>query len=226
MDPLRGSAWSTPETVTGFAGSAPNATLLDVAARERRRGARRALDIGCGAGRNALPLASAGWDVLAIDLSWPMLGAAAERVARERPAGRVALALAPMEHLPLRDGSADLIVAHGIWNLARSARQFRQAIREAARAAASGAALFIFTFSRTTLPPAAVPVAGEPFVFTGFSGEPQCFLTAPQLFAELGEAGFRPDETLPLTEHNRPPHGSVRLAGPPVIYEGLFRYGR
>jgi ubiquinone/menaquinone biosynthesis C-methylase UbiE len=196
-----------------------------VATRERRRGARRALDIGCGAGRNAVPLASAGWDVLAIDLSWPMLGAAAERVARERPSGRVALALAPMEHLPVRDGSADLIVAHGIWNLARSSAQFRQAVRQAARAAAPGAALFVFTFSRTTLPSSAVPVGGEPFVFTEFSGEPQCFLTASQLVTELADAGFTPDAALSLTEHNRPRRGALRMGGPPVIYEGLFRYG-
>ena len=64
-------------------------------------------------------------------------------------------------------------VAHGIWNLATSSAQFRLAVREAARAA--GAALFVFTFSRSTLAPDAHPLPGEPFVFTGFSRRPQCF---------------------------------------------------
>jgi SAM-dependent methyltransferase len=224
MDPLRGSAWSTPATVTGFAASAPNRTLMRLAALERERGGRLALDIGCGAGRNALPLASIGWDVVGTDLSWPMLEAARTRVTAERPSGRLVLALAPMEQLPIRDCSTDLIVAHGIWNLARSAEQFRRAIREAARVSARGAALFVFTFSRTTLAPSVEPVAGEPFVFTEFSGEPQCFLTEAQLVAELADAGFHADPASPLTELNRPPRGALRAGGPPVIYEGLFRH--
>ena len=98
-----------------------------------------------------------------------------------------------MESIPARDRSFDLVIAHGIWNLARSAAQFRLALGEAARVAKPGAALFVFTFSRNTLPPQTQPVAGEPFVFTQFSGEPQCFLTEAQLVAELGGVGFVPD---------------------------------
>ena len=65
----------------------------------------------------------------------------------------VPFGLAPMERLPMRDASVDLIVAHGIWNLASSSSQFRAAVREAARVARPGAALFVFTFSRTTIGP-------------------------------------------------------------------------
>jgi hypothetical protein len=85
-----------------------------------------------------------------------------------------------------------------------------------------GAALFVFTFSRNTLPPETVPVAGEPFVFTEFSGDRQCFLTEEQLVAELAAAGFAPDAAVPLTELNRLARGQLRT-GPPVIYEGAFR---
>ena len=118
----------------------------------------------------------------------------------------------------------DFVVAHGIWNLASSTAQFRQAVQEAARLAKPGAILFLFTFSRTTLPQDAAPVKGEDFVFTGFAGTPQCFLTAEQLIAELGSAGFLPDRAVPLTELNRPPSAGRRIAGPPVIYEGTFDY--
>ena len=75
----------------------------------------------------------------------------------------------------------------------RSSREFRSGVRQATRAARPGAALFLFTFSRDTLPAAASPVPGETFVFTQFSGEPQCFLTAEQIVDELGSAGFVPD---------------------------------
>ena len=151
IDPLHGSSWSSPGTVAGFAQSAPNATLMRFAAGERERGAGRALDLGCGAGRNAVPLANLGWTVVGLDLSAPMLRAAAGRARAECPGGSVSLVMAPMEQLPIASASVDLVIAHGIWNLARSAAQFRAAIREAARVARPGAGLFVFTFSRTTL---------------------------------------------------------------------------
>jgi SAM-dependent methyltransferase len=222
-DPLAGSPWSSRETVAGFVASPPNATLLRFALHEwAALGRGRALDIGCGAGRNAIPLAAQGWDLVGTDLSLPMLEAAVERGKREGVARRVCFALAPMDSLPIADNSCDLVIAHGIWNLAPSAVVFRRAVREAARVAKVGAGLFVFTFSRNTLAAAATPVSGEPFVFTDFSGEPQCFLTADQLVSELASAGFEPDPAVPLTELNRAERGLARC-GPPVIYQAAFR---
>jgi hypothetical protein len=82
--------------------------------------------------------------------------------------------------------------------------------------------LFVFTFSRHTLPADAAPVPGEPFVFTQFSGQPQCFLTEAQLREELAAAGFDPDPAVPLREYNRPAGATAQICGP-VIYEALFR---
>jgi ubiquinone/menaquinone biosynthesis C-methylase UbiE len=176
-----------------------------------------------------------------------MLQAALERARAEGIAHRVQLALAPMDALPVADGSIDLVVAHGIWNLARTAAEFRGAVREASRAARDGAALFVFTFSRGTLPPDAQPIAGEPFVFTfsrgtlppdtqpipgepfvftEFSGQPQSFLTEAQLLSELAAAGFHPDPAVPLRELNRRPPGALEVGRAPVIYEGAFRRRR
>lgn len=192
-------------------------------AQERRRdGGTRLLDLGCGAGRNAVPLAREGWDVLGTDLSWPMLRAAAERARAEGLERRLQLALAPMGVVPAGDRCFDLVVAHGIWNLAGSAREFRRAVAEAARVAKSGAGLFVFTFSRNTLPPSTQAIAGETFVFTQFSGQRQCFLTAEELREELHAAGFAPDPAVPLTEHNRPAPGALHSGGP-VIYQAAFR---
>ena len=214
--PARG--WIDPGVVAGFVASPPNRDLLAYAARKcAAAGPLRILDIGCGAGRNAVPLAHAGAHVVGTDLSLPMLLAAHERGAR------VHLAQAPMDLLPVRDRSFDVIVAHGIWNLARSAEEFRAAVAEASRAAAPGGALFVFTFSRRTLPDDAIPVAGESFVFTQFSGAPQVFLTREELLGELSQAGFEPDPDLPVRELNLPPPGQVRVGGAPVIYQAGFR---
>lgn len=213
------SAWIDPGVVAGFAGASPNLTLIDyVDRRARVASALRILDIGCGAGRNAVPLALSGANVLGTDLSMPMLRAAQSRSA----AGRLHLVMAPMHALPVSDRSFDVIVAHGIWNLARSGAEFRKAVAEAARAAAPDAALFVFTFSRHTIPDDAKPIDGETFVFTQFSGSPQVFLTHDQLVGELRGAGFAPDPDLPIRELNLPPPGQVRV-GAPVIYEAAFR---
>jgi len=224
-DPLAGSPWSRSETVQGFTQSPPNAALLAFAEAELRgRGGHgRLLDIGCGAGRNAIPLARLGWNVLGVDLSRPMLAASVARTADTLTTPRLDLVLAPMDHLPVQTGRIDVVVAHGIWNLARSGTEFRRAVQEAARVLTPGGGLFVFTFSRHTLPPDIQPTPGESFLFTQFSGEPQCFLTEAQLLTELRAAGFAPDRAVPLRELNRPRGGTLTTAGMPVIYEAVFR---
>ena len=67
-----------------------------------------------------------------------MLTAAAARIAEAQLTRRVHLVRASMDRLPLAAGRFDWIVAHGIWNLARSGSEFRQAVREAARVSRPG----------------------------------------------------------------------------------------
>jgi ubiquinone/menaquinone biosynthesis C-methylase UbiE len=153
-----------------------------------------------------------------------MLLAAAARGAKAGLADRLAWALSPMERIPARGRTVDLIIAHGIWNLAPSVELFRQAVDEAARVARPGAGLFVFTFSRNTLPAHVATVPGQAFVFTEFSGAPQCFLTDDQLVHEMARVGFVPDPAVPLTEYNRRPGTVSVVAGPPVIYEAAFRF--
>ena len=45
----------------------------------------------------------------------------------------------------------------------------------------------------------------------------------PETVSKLREAGFVLDNSVPLTEHNRPRQGALRVGGPPVIYEATFR---
>lgn len=168
-------------------------------------------------------MAALGGTVVGTDVSWPMLEGARRRAVTEGAAGRVGLVRATMDYLPLQDASVDLVVAHGIWNLARSTAEFRRAVAEAARIARPGAGLFLFTFSRTTLAPEDRPISGEPFVFTQFAGEPQCFLTEIQVKEELFRAGWEKDPPGPLTEYNRPVAGRAIPQGGPIIYEGTFR---
>jgi SAM-dependent methyltransferase len=215
--------WEDPRTVAGFTTGAPNANLIAFARTILARSPdARCLDVGCGAARNALPLAEAGFRVAATDLSLPMLDAARERIAGSPAAARIELFHAPMAPLPFDDATFDLVVAHGIWNLARSGAEFRAAVSESARVAKTGAGLFLFTFSRNTLPPDARPDAGETFVFSSWNGEPQCFLAESEIADELGRAGFVRDRAGPMTEYTRRPPAARGSGGPPVIYECTF----
>ena len=91
---------------------APNAVLIRFAQEELRRcGAGRALDIGCGAGRNAVPLARVGWEIVGIDLSPQMLVAAAERASDAKLDEQLQWLLAPMDAIPVADRSFDLVIA-------------------------------------------------------------------------------------------------------------------
>lgn len=219
------SQWQSPQLVERFRTAAPNDVLMEYARSLQRQGgetALRVLDIGGGAARNAVPLAQLGMEVCCTDLSAPMLDAAQQKIQREKPTGAVGLVQAPMFPLPFRDRQFDLIVAHGIWNLAHSGTALRRAVSEAARVAKPGASLFLFTFSRHTLPDGARPLAGEKFVFTQFSGDPQCFLTEEEILDELLSAGFARAPAGPLTEHNRPAAPVRKAQRPPVIYEGTF----
>ena len=216
--------WGDAGVVRGFSTAAPNEVLMAFCRSElAREPGLRVLDLGCGAERNAAPIAAEGATVIGIYVASPWLEAARGRVADAGLHRRVALLRAPMDRLPVRDASVDLVVAHGVWNLARSAAELRRAITEAARVARPGAGLFVFSFSRATLPPEDEPVPGETFVFTQFAGEPQCFLTEEELVGELLRAGFEKDPPGPLTEYNRPVPGRTLTRGGPVIYEGTFR---
>lgn len=215
------SPWDHANVVSGFVRSAPNPQLIDYVHHHRCPWfSTRVLDIGCGAGRNAVPLAADGFDVIGIDLSRPMLEAAARRGG----GGRLKMIEGAMDDLPIRSRSIDIIVAHGIWNLARSDAEFRTAVAEAARVAAQGAALFVFTFSRSTLGPGTAPLECQELVFDQFSGQPQVFLTRHQLLREMKNAGFIPDSDFTLRELNLPPDGGARIGGAPVIFEAAFRF--
>jgi ubiquinone/menaquinone biosynthesis C-methylase UbiE len=168
-------------------------------------------------------MAACGARVVGVDVARPMLEAAGRRVASAGVADKVTLVRARMDVLPVADDSVDLVVAHGIWNLARSGAELRRAISEGARVARPGAGLFLFTFSRATLSPDDEPITGETFVFTQFAGEPQCFLTEAQLTEELRRAGFEKDPPGALTERNRPLPGRALTRTGPVVYEGTYR---
>lgn len=227
--------WNSDRVVRTFRTARPSESLMRFAESyaSRKDGPCRELeilDIGCGAGRNALPLAAAGHRVTGIDSAREMVRAARDAARLSRDGGqRCRFVEGSMDTLPFEDKTFDFLVAHGIWNLASSETLFRKAVSEAARVAREGAPLFLTTFSRNTIHPAASALAGTSFVFDDFNGKPQCFLTVAQIDEELGICGFRRGDE-EVRELNRPAAWEqvggtgLRVAGPrrPVLFEGVW----
>ena len=90
----------------------PEPEVLDLAARLRQGGARRALDLGCGVGRHALAFTRLGYEVVAVDASPSGL------VELRRVAEREGLAIdtheAAMTELPVPDAGFDFVLS---WNV-------------------------------------------------------------------------------------------------------------
>ena len=92
----------------------------------------RALDVATGGGHTALALAGVAHEVVAFDLTEPMLRAAREFI-RSRGAANVRFAAGDVEALPFRDGAFDTvtcrIAAHHFANVASAIRQVHRMLR-------------------------------------------------------------------------------------------------
>jgi ubiquinone/menaquinone biosynthesis C-methylase UbiE len=71
----------------------------------------RVLELGCGTGRVAIPVAKAGATVIGVDRSASMLARARMKVRRARLASRVKLIRSDIRHLPFPDKAFELVMA-------------------------------------------------------------------------------------------------------------------
>ncbi len=109
----------------------------------------RVLDLGCGAGRNALPLAIAGMEVTAVDVS----SAACRRLTALAEAARVDIQIVIQDLTRFAFlGSYDVVIAHGVLHLLE--RRARDSIIERMREHTSfGGANVIAVFTDRLAPP-------------------------------------------------------------------------
>ncbi len=131
-----GEIFAAPE----MQGLKPNPEFLALLPKWRRDGVRRVLDAGCGVGRQLLPLAHQGFQVVGVDRE-----AAALRLLKENLAAAAlpaALLLADLRQLPAADGRFDLVVSINVINHGDAAT-FRDYCRELDRVLKSGGHLFI-----------------------------------------------------------------------------------
>jgi SAM-dependent methyltransferase len=123
----------------------PNPEFLALLPELKEAGRRRVLDAGCGVGRQLLPLAAAGFQVLGVDLETQVLQVLSGRLTG---AGlKAPLVRADLRRLPLAGGRFDLALSINVINHG-DARAFRDFCRELDRVLAPGGDLFIYVSPR------------------------------------------------------------------------------
>lgn len=177
----------------------------------------RVLDLGCGAGRNAVALANAGGRVIAVDESADQIGEA--RAAVDAADVRVELHHAPLAELAfLRADTIDAAICVGalvhVADISRVFRQLHRVLRPEHAAVISVPHPLFAVVDPGADDPLAVRHSAfdlEPFP----SDDPRAGTYARSfgsLFTELGRAGFRVDTVLePAPTQTGGPHWSPAM---------------
>ena len=138
--------WGKIFAAPAMQGLKPNPEFLALLPELWRDGVRRVLDAGCGVGRQLLPLAQHGFQVVGVDREARVLEVPKSKlVAAGLPA---LLLLADLQELPFAEGRFDLAVSINVINHGYAAT-FRDYCRELDRVLKPGGRLFINVSPRT-----------------------------------------------------------------------------
>jgi tRNA (cmo5U34)-methyltransferase len=127
--------------------------LVTKAAARCTPGARRVLDVGCGAGDYTLKLLEQlpNLDVTLIDLSRPMLDRAAERIGKAT-SGSVTTIQGDVREVFPADGKFDIILAASVLHHLRTDAEWHGVFASFYRALAPGGSLWVFDLVESSIP--------------------------------------------------------------------------
>jgi len=208
-------AYREPATVTLYDAAGDVLTPEELQVVDRFKPGSRILDVGCGAGREAVALARLGHRVMAVDVSPELLGAARRRAAREGVA--VAFVQASIDALEFRPGAFDgVLVSAEVYSYIPGRARRVETLRRLARAMTDEAPLLLFQWvsvrhplGRSRLVDAlrrlaravgAGPVSepGDAWTYEGTYGPvfKHHFFSAAELHGEIEAAGLRVENVI------------------------------
>jgi len=125
--------------------SPPLPVIVDFAKDLKQEGAKRVLDLGCGAGRHSILLAETGFQVVALDVSETALAILAHRL-KASSNTNVTLVKHEMWELPFIDGYFDAVIFTNILHHGKLA-EIKQVVNEVRRVMRKRALAFVVALS-------------------------------------------------------------------------------
>jgi SAM-dependent methyltransferase len=192
-----GDFWSDPDRVREFAARDPDHRLQAWMAEVPDPRSVRVLDLGCAGGRNTVYLAGLGAEVEALDATEAMVAATREGLARhlglDTAISRVQVgAMDDLSRYP--HARFDLVVALGIYQLARDEDELRRALAETRRVVRPGGEVLSSVFGPGTRFPGRelIPVPGHSYQHLDPAKDTLCLLGEHALDEEMARVGLRP----------------------------------
>ncbi len=165
----------------------------------------KALDMGCGGGRNTELLLSFGFDTYACDVHEGMVKATAERMARilnDAGAAEQKVRKASFLKLPYADGEFDVLVASGVLHNTETIEEELTGIAEVARVLKSDGYACINVFYQGVVPEELKPAREDGRVFFTREGLYMTLLTKEELLSALEKNGLVPVGEVATYESN------------------------
>ena len=125
--------------------SPPLPVVAEFAEDLKREGAKRVLDLGCGAGRHSILLGKMGFHVVALDISETALKTLEGRL-KTGSIDNITLVKHEMSELPFVDGYFDGVICTNVLHHGKLV-EIKQAIREVQRVMRKGASAFVVALS-------------------------------------------------------------------------------
>jgi len=131
--------------VTNFYEDTPSEYLYKFFSKIKNRASKKVLDVGCGAGRNALMIQKLGYEIYSCDSNKKMVMATKERLPLKV---RKNITVSDMTSLSYEDNTFDYVVSNGVFHNALNFKDFCSSVKESSRILKNNGCLVlnIFTF--------------------------------------------------------------------------------